>query len=267
MKVLKILLAVLLCSAVIGLLCYQGFVTKYLEVKDLLKGILILAGLVLAFFRPRRRGKVSNKKAAYQKAYSEFIQNVFDDEPKLEKKFYNAVDDYNCNKPSAAIHKLEALRKECRRSTELYAVTVFTALCLDNMKAYEKAIAQYDAAMSIRPNSTLASNTGLCYERLGQTEKAMEAYGKAVDLNPGNAVALNNMGALHFRDGDYIGALEYAEDAIEADPRMPQALSLAAICSALLGDQEGYTRYYRQAVSSGYDGRKIKEVIKALDPN
>ncbi len=261
------MLIVLTALGVAGLLYYEGFVTKELDSGDIAKAVLILAGLVLAAVRTKKpRRQVSNKKVAYEKAYPDFIQNVFSEDKKLEKKFFHAVDDYNQNKPAAALKKLEALRKDCQRTSDLYAVTVFTALCLDEMRAYEKAIQQYYGAFQIRPNSTLASNMGLCYERLGEPNRAIDAYTTAIQTDKTNAFAFNNLGTLYFREGDYETALEYAEAAIAVNPRMPQALSLAAICSAVMGQQEPYQRYYRQAVAAGYDGSKIKAVIKSLDP-
>ena len=61
-------------------------------------------------------------------------------------------------------------------------------------------------------------------------------------------------------------ALDYAEQAIEIDPKMPQPLATAAICCALLDERDDYEHYYRQAVSAGYDGQKIKNAIRSLDP-
>ncbi len=265
MKILRIILIVLVAAAVIGLLCWQAFITKDLDSSNLIRGILILAGLVLALVRPKRR-KVSNKKALYQKAYGEYVQNAFCDDPKLEKKLFDAIDDYNQNKPAAAVAKLSKLRKECQRTADIYAVTVFTALCCDDMKAYEEAVRHYQAALQIRPSSSLTSNMGLCFQRLGDKEKAMTAYERAVQLDSNNANAYNNISVLYFREGDYKSALEYAEAALDANPQMPQALSAAAICCALLGYQEEYENYYRRAVTTGYDGKKIKEAIRALDP-
>ena len=51
-----------------------------------------------------------------------------------------------------------------------------------------------------------------------------------------NAFAWNNLSALYFRRGEYCQALDYAEQAIEIDPKMPQPLATAAICTtAALG--------------------------------
>ena len=264
MKALRWIIYSVLLAAVIALLCYQGFVTKELEGGNLTKGLLLLAGILLSMFRPARR-RVSNKKALYQKAFGEFLQNAFSDDKKLEKQLYNAVHDYNMSKPAAAVAKLDKLRKECRNTTEMYAVTVFMGLSYDDMCLYKDAAAQYEAALQIRQNSTLYSNLGLCRQRYGDLEGAQKAYEEAIRVDPHNACAYNNLSSLYFRDAAYHDALEYAELAIKEDAKMVQALSTAAICCALLGETEDYERYYRQAVANGYDGQKIKNAIRNLD--
>lgn len=265
MKALRYILPVLLILAVIGLLIYQGAVEKNLEAGNLTRGILIILGAVGTMFKKPRRKRVSNKKALYQKAYPEFIQEPFAEEPKLEKRFYEAVHDYNCSRPAAGIAKLEKLRPECQRSSDLRAVTVFTALCLDDMTRYEEALKHFAAARHIRDCATLASNMGLCCYRLGNFNQAQDYYEEAIQLDPNNAVAYNNISTLYFAVGDYESALEAAKDAISCNEKLPQALSTAAICAKLIGDEEEYTAYYRRAVAAGYDGNKIKQVIQKLD--
>ena len=266
MKAFRIILSGLLIVAAGGLLCYQYFVKGQLETNDVIKAVLIILGAIASLYKAPRKAVV-NKKALYQKAYEEFIHNAFYDEPKLEKQFYSAVHDYNQGKPSAAVSKLEKLRKECQRTDDLYAVTVFTALCLDDMQLYEKSLTQYDAAIAIRRSSTLCSNRGLCLQRLGKYAEAEDSYQLAIQYDPKNEYAYNNLSALYFKEDDYESALEIAEKAIEINPKMRQALSTAAICSALIGDDDEYQQYYRQAVANGADGNAIKATIKALDPS
>lgn len=265
MKALRYIIPSLFIVAVAGLMCYQAFVEQQLESRNLIRGILFIAGAALAMIRSPKH-KIVNKKAVYQKAYEEFIQNAFYDDPKLEKKFYKAVHNYAQSKPSAAISKLEKLRRECQRSNDLRAVTVFTALCLDDMQLYHKAIDQYDAALRIRDSSTLHSNMGLCYLRLGQYQESEACYKRAIRSNPKNAFAYNNLSALYFRQQYYDEALDYAKQAMEIDRNLKQALGTAAICCGLLGYEEDYKKYYRQAVTAGYDGQKIKTTIAKLDP-
>lgn len=266
MKPLRYILLSLVIAAGAGLLIYEIVVQKNLSSTNLMRSILIIAGAVLAMFKPSKKPPVVNKKALYWKAYSDFVQDPFAEDPRLEKRFYDAVHDYNQNKPSSALAKLEKLRKECQRSGDLYSVTVFTALVLDDMGQYQKAVTQYDAALRIRQNSSLYSNMGLCYQRLGNYEVSEAAYLNSLKTNEKNAFAWNNLSALYFRKGEYAQALDYAEQAIDIDAKMPQALSTAAICCALLEERDDYEYYYRQAVSCGYDGQKIKNVIRSLDP-
>lgn len=265
MKALRYILCIGLILAAIGLLVYQGVVEKSLEASDLTKGVLVIIGAVGTMFKKPRQRPVASKKALYQKAYPQFIQEPFAEDPKLEKKFYDAVHDYNRNKPAAGIAKLEKLRKECQRTSDLRAVTVFTALCLDDMQRYEEALEKYAAARRIKDCTTLASNMGLCCQRLGRFDLAGEYYEQAIGLDSNNAVAYNNLSALYFAQGEYEYALDAAKDALECNERFPQALSTAAICCKLLDYDEDYEMYYRRAVAAGYDGEKIKRVIRKLD--
>lgn len=264
MKALKYILYGLVILGAAGLLAYQGLVTKNLESGNLARGILIIAAAVVGMFRPKRRGQVTNKKALYQKTYAEFLQNSFADQPKLEKQLYNAIHLYNISKPAAAVSKLTKLRKECQRTADIYAVTVFLGLCYDDMGLFNDALTQYNAALKIRPTSTVWSNMGLCHQRLGQKDDARKAYENAIALDPHNAFAYNNLSALYFRDAEYYDALEYAQLALKEDPNMPQALSTAALCCGMLNDQEGYEKYYRLAVANGYDGRRIKATLQRI---
>ena len=265
MKALRYILYSLLILAAVGLLVYQGFIAENLTSSDLTRGVLIIIGALISMLKKPRQRTVASKKSLYQKAYPEFIQEPFAEEPRLEKKFYAAVHDYNRSKPTQGIAKLEALRGQCSRTADLRAVTVFTALCLDDMGRYEEALAKYDAARKIRDCSTLASNMGLCCQRLGRSGEAAEYYEEAIRLDSGNAIAYNNLSALFFSEGEYENALDAAKDALECDARLPQALSTAALCYKLLGDDQEYQHYYRRAVAAGYDGEKIKRMIRRMD--
>lgn len=266
MKALRFILPSLVILAVVGLLVYEGLILRNLDSSNAVRGCLIIVGSVITMFKKPKQRPVANKKALYQKAYPEFIQEPFAEDPKLEKQFFQAVHDFNRNKPEAAIARLEKLRKSCQRTADLRAVTVFTALSMDDLGRYQESLALYDAARKIRDCSTLASNMGLCCHRLGRTEDAAKYYAEAIQLDSTNAFAHNNLSTLYFFQGDYESALNSARDALKYNAKMPQALSCAAICSKLLNQEEAYESYYRQAVAAGYDGDKIKQTIKAMNP-
>lgn len=264
MKAIRYVLYALVILAAVGLLCYYIFWEKDLSSGNIVKCVLIVVGAVLGILKIQTRRSPSNKKATYQKAYGEFIQGAFAEDSKLEKKLYSAIDDYNQNKPASAVAKLEKLRKQCQRTADIYAVTVFLGLCCDDMGVLDEAIRHYQAAASMKGNSTVMSNMGLCYQRTGKFKEAKDAYDKAIVLDPKNTYAMNNLAVLHFRCGEYETSLDLSKKVLELDAGMVQALSNAALCCALTGREEDYKAYYRQAVSNGYDGRKIKNYLAQM---
>ena len=266
MKALRYILFSLLIVASLGLRAYYIFVEKDLSPGNIIKCVLLILSAIASMAKTGRRRPV-NRKAVYHKAYGKFIQNAFRDEPKLEKKLLDAIDDYNGDKPGPALAKLQKLRKACQRTDDIYAVTVFTALCCEDMGDWENAFIHYDAAVKMRNDTTLHSNLGYCLQQLGKFDEAEESYCRAIRVDPKNCIAMNNLAGLRFRQGDYEGALDYAEQALEIDAKLPQALSLAAICCGIQGYEEEYALYFRRAVAAGYDGNKIKNTIKNLDPS
>ena len=228
MKAVRYILCSLLIAACLGLLAYRFFMEQNLNTKELTKAILIILGAVATMFR-KRKHKVISPKATYEKVYTDHVRNAFHDSPKLEKMLYRAIHNYNINKPDKAVTLLKKLRKECQQTNELRAVSIFSALCLDDMRLYDQAIEQYRAAASMGNSSTLESNMGLCYQKLGSFEEAEKHYEFATQLDPKNAYALNNLSALYFRKGNYDDALDVAMEALAIDGKMRQALTTAAI--------------------------------------
>lgn len=267
MKKLPYILYALLAVAIAGMLVWDYMPDKVIETGTLTRGGLLLLGLVFSVVKlsTRTNRKAANKKALYSKAYSEYIQNVFSEDRKLEKLFYDAVDDYNQNRPSAGVAKLEKLMGSCFNRNDRYAVTVFLALCFGEMKLYDKAVEQYRAAVSMKPNSSLYSNMALALERMGQEEDAFAAYEKALQLDPKNANAWNNMAQNRMRNGYYEEAIKLASKAVEANPTLSPAHTALTVCSYMLGDMEAYEQHYRRAVSHGAKGDRIKAYIASLD--
>ncbi len=266
MKYLRFILPGLVIAAAAGLLCYQAFITKDLEAGNIFRCVLIILGACLTMLRGGSPRSYAAKKKLYQSAFPDFIQHTFEDDPKKERIFYNAVDDFNSKRYSQGLHRLTALRKDCTKSTDLYAVSVFSGLCYSRLNACQQAVEQYQYALSIRPNSTVASNIGYCYQAMGKNAEAIASYQQAIRIDSTNPNPYNNLSALYFQTGDYEAALDWAQQALKVNPSMPTALSTAAICCALLSDEDGYARYYRQAVASGYNGQTIKDAIQQLDP-
>ncbi len=265
MKWMRILSCLVILAAV-GLLCYQGIVTKELTSSNTVKCGIIILGCIGTIIKSGHPRSSASKKATYQATYTEFILNAFAYDSKPEKVFYSAVDDFQNERHSRALSKLETLRKECTQSADIYAVSVFTALSSSRLGAYQKAVDNYKTALAIRPNARLASNMGFCYQNMGMVPEAEAAYQQAIQIDKSNPLPYSNLSALYFQEGDYESALALAEESISLNAKQKEALSTAAICCALLGYDEKYQEYYRRAVAAGYDGKTIKSVIRQLDP-
>ena len=267
MKKLPYFIYALLAAAIVGLLAFDYLPDKSIDRDTLTRAGLLMAGLVLSIVKlsTRTSRNAANKKALYEKSYSEYIQNVFSEDKKLEKLFYEALDDYNRNQPAAGAAKLEKLMGSCVNRNDRYAVTVFLALCLGDMQLYDKAVEQYRSAVAMKPNSSLYSNMALALERLGREDEAFAAYQQSLRLNPKNHTAWNNMAQNRMRNGFYEEAIEFATKAVETNPNFSPALTALAVCSYMLGDMEAYEHYYRRAVSNGANGDKIKAYIASLD--
>ena len=262
MKILRYVLAGIVAALVIGLMCYEGFVTHELDNTSITKGVLILAGLVLTLLRGPRQAKATKKD--YQIAYGHLIGDAFCQEPKLEKQFYKALDDFNKGRYPVALRNLEQLRKHSPRSTEYFAVMVFMALCYDRMGAYEDAIGYYAAALQVREHSTVASNMGTCYLELGKMDEALECFRRSVRADASNPNSYNNIAQLYIKLGEFEKALPYAEDALKINAKLLAALNAMTICHAMLDNEAESEVYFRRAVACGSDGKALRAYIDNL---
>ena len=67
---------------------------------------------------------------------------------------------------------------------------------------YNKAISDYNKAIAIDPNLTVADlNRGFTYRQLGEYDKAILDYSKAIELYPRYALAYNNRGYAYRKKG------------------------------------------------------------------
>ncbi|MBQ9083978.1 MAG: tetratricopeptide repeat protein [Clostridia bacterium] len=270
-KILRILMPVFYGVVLLAALAVLviAVMTEKQDLSFWLKGGLVIVTMTAAFIgsltgSPSQKN-VGSKKSLYHERYGEFIGRAFETDPKAGKKFLKAVDCYAHDKPADGLPILKKLYDVCQTQEDRYAVVTFMALCLDDMQIRDKAIEMYAFSLRMKQNTTIASNMGLCHERIGEYEPAMAAYEQSIAIDPNNAFAHNNMAVLLIRQGDYEGGLRCAEKAVNINHRMPQALNSMAVCHYMLGNMDEYQKYYRQAVSAGSDGPRLKAYIKSLD--
>jgi Flp pilus assembly protein TadD len=84
---------------------------------------------------------------------------------------------------------------------------------------YSEALACYDDALDLDPNSILALNSrGWTLQTMDRYQDAIDCYENVIKLEPNNYYAWINKGGTYFDWGKYQEALIYYEKAIEQDP-------------------------------------------------
>jgi len=97
----------------------------------------------------------------------------------------------------------------------------------------------------------------------GDYEGAIEDYNKAIEINPKDAEAYNNRGVAKWDLGDDRGAIEDYNKAIEIKPRYADAYSDRGVVKDKLGDYKGAIEDYNKAIeinpkySKAYNNRGV----------
>lgn len=84
---------------------------------------------------------------------------------------------------------------------------------------YDKAIAEYRTAISMRPDFYSAyNNIAVCYGKLGQYDEAEAALLKTIELKPDNFYAMNNLAVMNIERRQLDRALQYAKECVDTEP-------------------------------------------------
>jgi tetratricopeptide (TPR) repeat protein len=88
---------------------------------------------------------------------------------------------------------------------------------------YQRALAEYDAALKANPNHIHAlRGRALSLMQVGQSAQALVAFDTAIALAPDFGATYANRGVLHDRMGRYQKAIEDYEHALELDPELAE---------------------------------------------
>jgi tetratricopeptide (TPR) repeat protein len=95
-----------------------------------------------------------------------------------------------------------------------------TAVSLQRMGNYSKAIPFYEKALMINPKSPiLLVNMGVSYTKLGKFMKAESLFDQALEMDPNQSDAFYNKACCKSMKGETQEALELLEHAIKLDPK------------------------------------------------
>jgi tetratricopeptide (TPR) repeat protein len=87
---------------------------------------------------------------------------------------------------------------------------------------YEKAIADYDQVLKLKPNLAGAYNDqGIAYKRQGNYIQAVLDYDQALNIDPDLAYAYSNRGLAYHEMGDYTQAVLDFNKALKINPNFP----------------------------------------------
>ena len=123
---------------------------------------------------------------------------------------------------------------------------------------------------------------GVAYEIKGMRNRAFESFEKAVKADEHNAEYLNNLGFLHFKNGDYDKAAKYLKRAVKAAPQAQRYWNNLGLIQAqrakwdeayecfdrAVGEYEGHMNVANRSQAMGHDKTAIKhlEQARALRP-
>jgi tetratricopeptide (TPR) repeat protein len=120
---------------------------------------------------------------------------------------------------------------------------------LSKLKDYEGAIRFYTAAVSIRPNSTVArTNLGSVLRKAGKLDEAVAEFRRAVELDSRFAVAHSNLGSGLANQGKFDEAAAECRRAIELKPNYAMAYGNPGTALDGQGKPEQAIGAYRKAI-------------------
>lgn len=219
--------------------------------------------LLVTLIRPKKQATKTTMQVA-EEVLDDFCKDAFAENDAVGTQFLAALNEIGKNMPKSAVVKLQKLEPQCTTDQQKYAVAMASAQAYLNSRDWKNLIREYNKAIVLNPTDTLAYKIGDCYQRLGRLDKARDSYEFAIELNPQNPQYVSSLGTLCVGEGDYDSAIDYALDALDLDPKFPQALATLAICYGVKRDSIMHKRYLELAVENGYSQEKIESTIKAL---
>ncbi|MBQ8177506.1 MAG: tetratricopeptide repeat protein [Oscillospiraceae bacterium] len=254
-------LNILIIIGMAAIIVWQLAFAEERDTRLITRAVTLLVVFLLSVLGIKRKRSPFDYKI-YEERYGYIIKTAFSHDKINYMKLMTVITYYNENKFDKAIKMLEKLEEKCAESDDYSAVLYFRALCKDESGNKTGAIADYEDLLTRDyTNSHAWSNLGLIYVSIGKTDEALRCYREAVSHDPSNQYAHCNLGNLYLQKGDYNFALEHALKSLEAEPKIKQSMSLAAICYGRLGDSENAEKYCKMYGKYGGDAKELHKLI------
>ena len=254
-------LNILIIVGMAVLIVWQLFFAEERDVKVLSRAVTLFVVFLLSMLGIKRKRSPFDYKI-YEERYGYIIKTAFSHDRISYMKLMSVITYYNENKFDKAIKTLDKLEERCSESDDFSAVLYFRALCKDESGNKSGAITDYEELLTRDYTHSHAwSNLGLIYVNIGKTDEALRCYREAVSHDPSNQYAHCNLGNLYLQKGDYNSALEHALKSLEAEPKIRQSMSLAAVCYSRLGDSENAEKYCKMYGKHGGNVNELKNVL------
>ena len=135
------------------------------------------------------------------------------------------------------------------REWEEYWTLLYSGVAKDNSGEHEAAIADYDAAIGLKPNyAETYYNRGNAKAGHGQYEAAIADYDKAIRLKPKYTEAYNNRGNVKAFWGDLKAAIADYDEAIDLKPDLAKAYNNRGSAKGDLGQSEAAIADFDEAI-------------------
>jgi protein O-mannosyl-transferase len=115
------------------------------------------------------------------------------------------------------------------------------------LKDFQKAIADYETSLKLKPNAKVYSNMGTVYLESGRGPEAIEAYQNAVKYDPRFVDARRNLGSAYAKTKQFDKALVEFKAALEYDPKNPILHFYIGMVYKDLGDQANSQTWLNKA--------------------